>query len=106
MKPATVSDKYLRKLTMSREERIRAALTQAFSPVTLEVHNESHLHAGHAGDDGSGESHFRIMVVSQVFTRMKRVDRHRKVFEALQEEMQHIHALSIETHSPDDLKSL
>ena len=55
---------------MDMESRIRKKLSDAFSPSLLEVVNESHLHRGHAGDDGSGESHFRVKVVSKSFAGM------------------------------------
>ena len=47
---------------MRIEDEIAQRLTQAFAPDRLEVENESHRHAGHSGDDGSGESHFRVLI--------------------------------------------
>lgn len=76
-------------------ETIRAKLAQSLQPSRLEIVNESAKHAGHAGDDGSGESHFRVLVVSKAFEGMGRVERQRTVYEALQQEMTVIHALSI-----------
>lgn len=83
---------------MSMEATIRRKLEESLKPSRLEVVNESHLHQGHSGDDGSGESHFRVMVVSPVFAGLTRVAAQRKVYEILQDEMQNqIHALSIST---------
>ena len=79
----------------SMTETIRAKLAQSLQPSRLEIVNESAKHAGHAGDDGSGESHFRVLVVSKAFEGMGRVERQRTVYEALQQEMTVIHALSI-----------
>lgn len=80
---------------MSMQERIESKLQAAFSPKQLAVINESHLHAGHAGDDGSGESHFRVEIESDSFNGMSRVMRERAVFDALSEEVSIIHALSM-----------
>ncbi|MEM9277401.1 MAG: BolA family protein [Pseudomonadota bacterium] len=72
-------------------------LTEAFAPVSLEIVNESHLHAGHAGDDGSGESHLRIKIVSDYFSGMNRVARHRAVYEIVQPKIDEgLHACAIE----------
>ena len=82
---------------MSREDDIRQALETAFHPRTLEVINESHRHAGHGGDDGSGESHFRVKIASEAFAGQSRVARHRAVHAALGADlMARIHALALE----------
>ena len=82
---------------MTRQEEIRAALEAAFTPTTLEIINESHRHAGHAGDDGTGESHFRIVIAAPEFAEMSRVQRHRAVFAALGPEITgRVHALALE----------
>lgn len=78
------------------EETIRRKLAESLNPSVLEVINESHLHAGHAGDDGSGETHFRVKVVSAAFSGMTRVEMQRLVYKILEMEMRiGIHALSI-----------
>ena len=65
-----------------RVARIREQLTAAFEPEALEIEDESHLHAGHAGArDGRG--HYRVMIVAAAFTGLNRVQRHRLVYEAL-----------------------
>jgi BolA protein len=81
---------------MSMEETIRRKLTESLAPTRLEVINESHLHAGHAGDNGTGESHFRVLVVSQKLAGLSRVAAQRVIYGVLAEEMSNgIHALSI-----------
>ncbi|MFA5592306.1 MAG: BolA family protein [Micavibrio sp.] len=83
-------------MTLIMEEIIRQKLEQGLKPVALDVINESHLHAGHAGDNGTGESHFRVMIVSPLFDTMGRVERQRAVYALLEEELkQSVHALSI-----------
>jgi BolA protein len=82
---------------MRVSEEIRARLQAAFAPEVLEVENESHRHAGHAGDDGSGESHFRVLIRAPAFEDMSRIDRHRAVHKALGPELVgRIHALALD----------
>lgn len=68
---------------MGLETEIRAALESAFSPERLEIVNESHRHAGHAGDDGSGESHWHVTIRAPALAALGRVQRHRAVHAAL-----------------------
>ena len=86
------------KLTkMSIENEIYEKLAAKFAPSVLEVMNECHKHAGHAGDDGSGESHFRIVIQAQAFGAMSRIARHRAIHAALGKPlMGKIHALTID----------
>lgn len=83
-----------------RVERIRAALQAAFAPQVLEVEDDSHRHAGHAGArDGRG--HFNVRIVSAAFAGMAPLARHRAVYAALGDMMQtDIHALSIRAEVP------
>jgi len=81
---------------MTMEAAIRARLTEALSPSRLEVVNESHKHAGHSGDDGTGESHWHVVIAADAFTGQSRVARHRMVHAALGDIMQQIHALSMD----------
>ncbi len=82
---------------MSVESEISEKLQAAFAPDHLEVINESAKHAGHAGDDGSGESHFRVVIRAAGFADMNRLARHRAVHEALGKELiARIHALALE----------
>lgn len=81
---------------MTRKEMIEQRLQEAFSPSELSIIDESHKHAGHAGHDGKGESHFRVKIIAQAFDGVLLVKRHRMVYEALGELMQEIHALAID----------
>ncbi len=82
---------------MGLAQEIRTALDGALAPTTLEVINESHMHAGHAGDDGSGESHWRIVISAPSLADKSRIARHRAVHAALGDGIiGRIHALSIE----------
>ncbi|GGL66952.1 BolA family protein [Wenxinia marina] len=86
---------------MGLEAEIRGALESAFSPTELKVENESHRHAGHAGDDGSGESHWRVRMVADAFSPMSRIERHRAVHAALGPAiMGRIHALALDLGAP------
>jgi stress-induced morphogen len=80
---------------VSMKERIENKLINGLSPLHLRVENVSDLHIGHAGDDGSGESHFSVDIVSLYFEGLSRVHRHKLIFKVLEEEMKTIHALSI-----------
>lgn len=84
-------------------ERIRAKLTEALSPVRLDVVDDSARHAGHAGADPLGETHFQVTVVSASFAGKSRVARQRLVYDALAAEMaERVHALSLRTLAPDE----
>lgn len=87
------------------ERDMTRKLTEAFSPQRLEVINESHLHAGHQGGavDGTGETHFRVRIVSEAFVNMNRLARHRAVNDALAGPLNAgVHALAIEPAAPDE----
>ncbi len=81
---------------MAVSDEITRRLADAFAPTVLEVVNESHRHAGHAGDDGSGESHFRVTIRAAAFGPMSRIDRHRAVQKALGDLNTRIHALALD----------
>ena len=88
---------------MSAEQRIKEKLMVALTPIRLDVINESHMHAGHRSSPGTGESHFRVLIVSDVFTGKSRVERHRMVNEALKGDVgQAIHALALATYAPGE----
>lgn len=75
-------------------QQIRQRLTAALAPTELEVVDEGHLHAGHAGD---GKGHFHVHIVSPAFAGLLPIRRHRLVYAALDGLMDHgIHALSID----------
>lgn len=77
------------------QDKIYEKLSSLFKPVCLEVINESHLHKGHSGDDGSGESHFHVEVVSTAFAGKRLIDCHRMVYDCLTEEMRLVHSLTV-----------
>jgi BolA family transcriptional regulator, general stress-responsive regulator len=81
---------------MGVKDEIVERLTAAFSPSVLEVVNESHKHAGHAGDDGTGESHFHITIRAAAFQPMPRLARHRAVQAALGDLNQRVHAIALD----------
>jgi BolA family transcriptional regulator, general stress-responsive regulator len=81
---------------MAVKVEIEDRLTAAFAPTMLEVVNESHQHAGHAGDDGTGESHFRVVIRAGAFAPMSRVARHRAVHQALGDLNQRVHAIALD----------
>ncbi|MGO4777932.1 BolA family protein [Lysobacter sp. 2RAB21] len=90
---------------MPREQRveaIRVAIEAALAPSALEIEDESHRHAGHAGaQDGRG--HFRVAVVSDAFAGLSPIARHRAVYAAVGDLMNtDIHALAISAKTPDE----
>ena len=88
---------------MSAEARLREKLMLALRPIRLDVINESHMHAGHRSSPGTGESHFRVLIVSDAFAGKSRVDRHRMVNEALKGDVGvAIHALALATYAPGE----
>lgn len=96
---------------MSIKSTIEQKLSTAFQPERLEVVNESHLHAGHHHTDrghqetydGTGETHFRVRIVSRAFTGKSRVERHRAVNDLLVPELKAgLHALAIEPAAPGE----
>ncbi|URW74490.1 BolA family transcriptional regulator [Sphingomonas donggukensis] len=82
-------------------EIMAARLTAALDPTHLEVVNDSHHHAGHMGDDGTGESHFTVVIESAAFAGLNRVARQRLVNHALADLLAtRIHALAIRASAP------
>lgn len=90
---------------MSRLETIRERLQSTLRPASLDVIDDSHLHAGHAGArDGRG--HFRVALVSEQFAGLSKVQRHQLVYRALGTLMQSdIHALGIQALTPDEARA-
>lgn len=84
-----------------RIEKIEAALRQAFSPSKLQIKDQSHLHAGHAGaQDGLG--HYEVTIVAEAFASQRPLARHRMIYDALGSLMEtDIHALRINASAPD-----
>jgi BolA protein len=91
---------------MQVETRIREKLNKAFSPIQLMIENESHKHAHHAAMKGAantGETHFKVSVVSDSFAGQSRVQRHRMVNDVLAEELAGpVHALSVSARTPEE----
>jgi len=90
---------------MSIADSIRSKLTQALSPTRLEIIDDSHRHAGHAGARAGGETHFPVEIVTQAFAGKSRLERQRMVYGLLQAEMQdRVHALALRTLAPGEDK--
>lgn len=88
---------------MSIEQAIREKLMVALRPIRLDVINESELHAGHRSSPGTGESHFRVLVVSEELRGKTRVQRHRLINDALAAELKGgVHALAIKAYAPGE----
>ena len=85
--------------TVAKEIELR--LVEAFAPTNLEIINDSHHHAGHSGDDGSGESHFTVVIEAPAFASMSRLARQRAVIAALGDIVgQRVHAVAIKASAP------
>lgn len=85
------------------EEQIRNKLMVALEPTRLDVENESERHAGHRSSPGTGNSHFRLLVVSPLFEGKTRIDRHRQINDILAEELAGpVHALAIKAYAPGE----
>jgi BolA protein len=93
-------------MKMGFSQSIEEKITAELNPVSLEIVNESHLHAGHQESfDGSGETHLRIKVVASIFEGMSRVDRHRTINALVAEEISAgLHAIAIEVKAPSEIK--
>ncbi|MCK5667909.1 MAG: BolA family transcriptional regulator [Gammaproteobacteria bacterium] len=89
---------------MDRIAEIKARLEQALSPTHIDIIDESHLHAGHAGA-ASGAGHFNVTIISDKFTGQSAIQRHRMVYLAVDDLMRtEIHALSINAIASDENK--
>jgi BolA family transcriptional regulator, general stress-responsive regulator len=88
---------------ITRTERLRERLQSGLSPTLLEISDDSHLHAGHAGA-ASGGSHYSVKIVSDKFEGLKLVMRHRLVYDAVHEMINkaEIHALAITAIAPSE----
>ena len=88
---------------MIMRERIVARLREALDPILLDVVDESDRHAGHAGAREGGNTHFRVRVVSALFERTSRVERHRLIHELLRAEFADgLHALALVAKAPGE----
>jgi BolA family transcriptional regulator, general stress-responsive regulator len=89
--------------SMRTADLITQKLTEAFSPQSLNVVDESHQHEGHAGHRPGGQTHFRIYIVSEQFKGKTRLERHRLINGALSEELAgSVHALAIHATAPGE----
>ena len=87
----------------SLAHEIETLLERAFAPSRLEVVNDSAKHHGHAGDDGSGESHFTVVIESEAFAGKNRLERQRMVNRALGDiPGQRVHALAVRAFAPGE----
>jgi len=90
-------------VVMSTKDLITNRLREAFTPESLDVTDESHLHEGHAGHRPGGETHFRVYIVSPAFEGKSRIERHRMVNATLAAElMGSVHALAIKAQAPGE----
>jgi BolA protein len=88
---------------MSLREVIISILTKELTPIYLEVTDFSERHKGHAGYREGGETHFDVVVVSDMFSGKSRIERQKLVYKILEEEMKSkIHALTLKTLTPDE----
>ncbi len=82
-------------------EEMERLLTDAFAPTRLQIINDSASHSGHSGDDGSGESHFTIVIEAPGFAKQTRLQRQRAVIAALGDIVgQRVHAVAIQASAP------
>jgi stress-induced morphogen len=83
---------------MNREQLIHQRLSEGFNPVYLEIENESHKHSGHGS-----ETHFRVLLASEDFQGLSRVDRQRKVYQLFEDQFKAgLHAFSLRALTPEE----
>lgn len=104
MKGLTDVEEALTSLNMPVADLIRQKLTASFSPKELVVTDESAKHVGHTGSRPEGETHFDVRIVSESFLGLSRVERQRRVYSVLAEELKNgVHALSLTTLTPAEV---
>ncbi|RQO36307.1 BolA family transcriptional regulator [Herminiimonas sp. KBW02] len=87
----------------ARMDSIQARLNETFAPLECQLEDESALHAGHAGA-ASGGGHFRLRIISAQFEKQSRINRHRLVYDCLDDMMhKEIHALAITALAPSEV---
>ena len=94
---------------MSADQPVKHTITnklrEAFTPESLDVIDESHLHEGHSGHRPGGETHFRIYIISRAFEGKSRIERHRMINSALAAELAgSVHALALKAQAPGEVK--
>jgi len=88
---------------MRTADLITKKLTEAFAPQSLEVLDESHQHAGHAGSRPGGQTHFRVYIVADAFKGKSRLERHRMINGMLADELAgSVHALAVHASAPGE----
>ena len=88
---------------MRTADIITKKLTEAFTPESLKVLDESHKHEGHAGHRPGGQTHFRVYIVSEAFKGKSRIERHRMINQLLSAELNDdVHALAIHAAAPSE----
>jgi len=88
---------------MRTADIITKKLTEAFTPESLKVLDESHKHEGHAGHRPGGQTHFRVYIVSEAFKGKSRIERHRMINQLLSAELNDdVHALAIHAAAPGE----
>lgn len=88
---------------MSVTASIKSKLQSGLNPLQLDIVNESHKHKGHGGYHPSGESHFRVAIVSAAFRGLSQVARQRLVYDLLRDELAgQLHALALTTKTPEE----
>ena len=92
-------------MPLSYAQRIRDKVEAQFAPCNLILEDDSQKHAGHAGADPAGETHFTLHIVSDKFKGMSRVQRHQLIYEVLEDELkERVHALSITAKTFEEVK--
>ena len=92
--------------TASRATRMHAVLTSRFAPQRLDIQDDSARHAGHAGAQAEGQTHYSVVIVSASFQGVSRVERSRRIHDALASEFANgLHALSLTLRTPDEANS-
>jgi BolA protein len=88
---------------LSRAARMEALLNTQFTPRSIVVEDQSAMHAGHAGAQPGGQTHYRLTLVSEAFAGLSRVERQRLVYQSLREEFDTgLHALSLDLKTPSE----
>ncbi len=88
---------------MSVKDQIHQRLMESLNAESVEIEDQSHLHAGHAGA-ASGGGHYDVIVISSAFNNLNTLGRHRLIYRAVDDLMKkEIHALSIQAFSPDEV---
>src|SRR5882757_1229683 len=104
-KPSPLTNRGLGRIAaaMTVKDAITNKLREAFSPESLDVTDESHLHEGHSGHRPGGETHFRVYIVSDAFKGKSRIERHRMINATLAAELAgSVHALAIKAQVPGE----